>query len=309
VRLIPAIDLGGTYAKGAVIDQSGALRFSDSVPTPAEHGSAAVLDAVAAFGERLLAEARGMGGNPDVFGLAIPGIVDEDRGVGVFSANIGWRDLPVRDHIAERLGVPVVLSHDVRAGGVAEAVLGAGRGAGSVLTVPIGTGIAGAYVIDGQPYRGAHGAALELGHIPVPGFDGPCPCGRRGCLERYASASAIGERYRRAAAEAGIPEDEHIGAHLVQARAQSGEQLAQQIWSSAVSAIADALIIATTLLDPDRIVIAGGLSLAGEFLLAPLRDRFNTVPTMSGEVVDILPAELGSQAGVIGAAWLADNQR
>jgi glucokinase len=277
-----------------------------------------------------------------VFGFASPGIVDETRGMAVFSANLGWRDLPVRQILEQRLDIEVVLSHDVRAGGVAEACFGAGRGARTVLVVPIGTGIAGALIENARPYLGAHGASVELGHIPVPGFDGPCGCGRRGCLERYASASAIAERYRQALVGAGLPSvdaeqvksltgtglpgggadveqvlelartglpGEDIDAKRVQELAEGGDPLAIRIWDSAVAALGDALVVATTLLDPDRIVLAGGLSLAGPALLDPIRTRFTATPPLSGQPIEIRCAELGSQAGVIGAAHLARTRR
>jgi glucokinase len=306
MTLTPAIDLGGTFAKGAIVDEAGTILYEQSVPTDREAGPRAVIDRMGDFAASLVDRVREQtGDNPPAFGFASPGIVDETAGVAVFSANIGWRDVPLRSILAERIGIPVVLSHDVRAGGVAEAVLGAGRDSNTVLVVPVGTGIAGALIVDGQPYRGGHGASMELGHIPVPGFNGPCPCGRRGCLERYSSASAIGERYREAVADSGLPVLADADSKLVGELTAAGDPIAAQVWDSAIAALGDALVTASTLLDPDLIVIAGGLSLAGDALLEPLQIRFDATPPLSGAHIEIRAAQLGNQAGVMGAAYLA----
>ncbi len=135
-------------------------------------------------------KARGLGQTPVAAGVAIPGVVDEARGVAVFAANLGFRDVPLRDLVAERLGLPAALGHDMRAAGLAEARLGAGHGAEDVIFVGIGTGIAAAHVRGGHTNSGAHGAAGELGHIVVRPGGPACACGQRGCLETGASASA-----------------------------------------------------------------------------------------------------------------------
>jgi glucokinase len=127
--------------------------------------------------------------------VAVPGIVDEAAGLAVFSQNLGWRDAPLRDMIAERTGLPTAFGHDVRTGALAEARLGAGRGCGDSLFLTIGTGISAALLLDGRPYS-AHGYAGEIGHVDV-GRSEPCACGATGCLEAIASAAAIARRHSR----------------------------------------------------------------------------------------------------------------
>src|SRR5207245_1934226 len=137
-------------------------------------------------------------------GVAVPGIVDAERGVAVYAANLGWSDVPMRALLSERLdGVPVALGHDVRTGGLAEGRIGAGKGSDRFLFVPLGTGIAGAIGINGTVEAGAHGFAGEIGHVVVRPGGIPCPCGQRGCLERMASASAVSQAW---AAASGDPE-------------------------------------------------------------------------------------------------------
>jgi glucokinase len=224
-------------------------------------------------------------------------VIDETTGVAVWSANVGFRDVPLRDLVIARLELPAVLAHDVRGGALAEARLGAGRGAQRVWFVAIGTGIAAAYVRDGRTDSGAHGASGEIGHVVVRP-DGPeCGCGLRGCVETIASASAIARRYAQRTGET-------ISAADVVARATVGDPAAVEVWAEAIEALADGLRIGITLYDPNIIVLGGGLAEAGAELLGPLgsavRERltFQTMPSL-------VRAELGDEAGCLGAAQLA----
>jgi glucokinase len=210
---------------------------------------------------------------------------------------VGFRDVPLRELARTRLGLPTALGHDVRVGGLAEARLGAGRDAGHVLFVAIGTGIAAAHVVGGSAAAGAHGAAGEIGHILVRP-DGPrCGCGRPGCLEAVASAAAIGRRY---AELAGVP----ATAAEVADRAAGGEPLAGRVWREAVEALADGLATGQALFDVATIVIGGGLAQAGPRLLDPLRAALRERLTFHREP-RLVAAALGDEAGCLGAALLA----
>ncbi|WP_369185323.1 ROK family protein [Streptomyces sp. Y1] len=288
-----ALDVGGTRVKGGAADEDGVLRDTDSWPTGADRGPEAALETVLAAARALADRHR-----PAAVGIAVPGIVDEPSGTAVLAANLGWRRLPVRDRLAEHLGLPVVLGHDVRAGGLAEARIGAGRGSRDFLFVPVGTGIAAAVMSEGRAAAGSHARAGELGHLVVrPGGDA-CPCGGRGCLETVASAAAVARRYAAATGEHGATAED------VAARAAAGERAAVTVWTEAIEALADALTTAITLLDPERVVIGGGLARAGDPYLTALRAAvaerltFQTMPL-------ILPAALGDRAGCQGAALLA----
>ena len=301
--VVVALDVGGTGMKCALVGRDGTVRHAERHPTDAARGPGAVTATILDVAEDLADRARAQGLTPVAAAVVVPGVVDEAAGVAVWSSNVGFRDLALRDLVSGRLGVPAVLGHDVRAGGVAEARLGAGRGVRQVLFVAIGTGIAAAHVVDGRAYPGAHGAAGELGHVVVRPGGPDCGCGARGCLESLASAAAIARRY---AAAHGAPASGGgvSTAADVAVRAAAGEPLAAQVWREAVAALADGLLIAQALYDAELVVLGGGLAEAGEALLAPLRDALARGVTFH-RPPRLIRAALGDSAGCLGAALLA----
>ncbi|MFI5823925.1 ROK family protein [Streptomyces rishiriensis] len=299
MRHVIALDVGGTGMKAALVGADGALLHRARRATGREHGPDAVVDAILDFAADLREHGVEQYGQPAAAaGVAVPGIVDEANGVAVYAANLGWRDVPLRARLAERLGVPVALGHDVRTGGLAEGRIGAGRGADRFLFVALGTGIAGAIGVDGRVEAGAHGFAGEIGHVVVRPGGTPCPCGQHGCLERYASAAAVGEAW---AAASGDPDAD--AAHCAKAVAADDPD-AVRVWQRAVDALADGLITAVTLLDPRTLVIGGGLAQAGETLFTPLREAVRRRVTFQ-RLPEIVPAALGDSAGCLGAGLLA----
>ncbi|MFE9170929.1 ROK family protein [Streptomyces kebangsaanensis] len=299
MRHVIALDVGGTGMKAALVAADGSLLHRARRATGRERGPDAVVGGILDFAAELRAYgAAHLGGEAAAAGVAVPGIVDEERGVAAYSANLGWRDVPLRDLLAERLDAPVALGHDVRAGGLAEGRIGAGRGADRFLFVPLGTGIAGAIGIDGRVEAGAHGFAGEIGHIVVRPGGLPCPCGQRGCLERFASAAAVGQAWAEAC---GDPEAD--AAHCAEA-VESGDARARAVWQEAVDALADGLVTALTLLDPRTLIVGGGLAEAGETLFAPLREAVRRRVTFQ-KLPSIVPAALGDTAGCLGAGLLA----
>ncbi|MFD7875249.1 ROK family protein [Streptomyces sp. NPDC059766] len=311
MRHVIALDVGGTGMKAALVgaDTTPSGGTSPGPPvllhrarraTGREHGPDAVVEGILDFAAELRAHGERHFGEPAAAaGVAVPGIVDEQQGIAAYAANLGWRDVPLRDLLTERLGgIPVALGHDVRTGGLAEGRIGAGRGADRFLFVPLGTGIAGAIGLDGRVEAGAHGFAGEIGHVVVRPGGAPCPCGQRGCLERYASASAVSEAW---AAACGQPEAD--AADCAKAVA-SGDPNAVRVWRTALDALADGLVTALTLLDPRTIVIGGGLAEAGETLFTPLRDAVRQRVTFQ-KLPSIVPAALGDTAGCLGAGLLA----
>lgn len=269
-------------------------------PTGRERGPDAVVETVLGFAAELRALGAARYGVPAAAaGVAVPGIVDERAGRAVYAANLGWRDVPLRALLSERLGgVPVALGHDVRTGGLAEGRIGAGRDTDRFLFVPLGTGIAGAIGIGGRIEAGAHGGAGEIGHIVVRP-DGPeCGCGRRGCLETVASASAVGRDW------AAVCGDPLAGAADAAKAVASGDERARAVWQRAVDALADGLVTALTLLDPQMLIIGGGLAEAGDTLFTPLREAVRRRLTFQ-RLPSIVPAALGDAAGCLGAGLLA----
>lgn len=295
-RAVVAVDVGGTSMKGAVVGRDGSVLAAPWRATRRERGPAAVVEGIFRFATELVEQTRELTGQePAAAGLAVPGLVDEATGTAIYSANIGWRDEPLAELAADELGTPVALGHDVRAGGLAEALLGAGRGVDDFLFVPIGTGIAGAVVLRGAPYSGSRGWSGELGHVPVWPEGESCACGQRGCLEVYASAAAITRRY---GGGPGMRTEDVLG------RAVSGDPDAARVWREAVEALAIALAGYTLTLDPELLVIGGGLAECRERLLVPLRERLRARLALR-EPPPLAMAELGSRAAVMGAALLA----
>jgi glucokinase len=292
-EVLLAVDLGGTGIKAMLARPDGTALVETSRPTPHRDGAAAVNEVVA-VGRELLA------GSPVPaarMGLAVPGLVDGAAGIAVYSANLGWRRARVASTVADALGLPVALLHDVTAAGVAEHRLGAGRGVDDLLVVAIGTGIAAAVIAGGRPVLGGAGQAGELGHMVVRTDGRRCGCGRLGCLEAEASASAIarayGERTGRSV----------TGAAEVAARLDDDED-ARAVWAEAVAALADGLLDAGALLGTSRVVVGGGLSHAGDLLLRPLSAAMKERASVQ-VVPELVVAQLGSRGGVVGAALLA----
>ena len=286
-----SIDVGGTGLKCALVDSEHRVLLSERHPTGRERGPEAVVQTIIEVATGL----AGRGGAQAV-GVVVPGIVDEANGVARYSANVGFRDVPLRDLLRAKLGIAATLGHDVRAGGLAEARLGAGRGRSQVLVMPIGTGIAAAHVVDGVVSGGAHGAAGEIGHIVVRPEGPRCGCGQRGCLEAVASASAVQRRYA-----------ELTGVSLTAAQIAdrvAEEDHAAQIWRETVAALADGLLIGQALYDVELVIVGGGLAESGETLLAPLREAFRARAAFH-RVPEMVQAELGDEAGCLGAALLA----
>lgn len=292
------IDIGGSGIKGLLINPStGAVLASHRTDTPVAEGPAAVTATVAATARRLTELAASTAAEPPPVGVVVPGIVDEPCGVVRSAVNLGFLDLPLAANLGAAIGRPVRLGHDVRAGGLAEARFGAGMGKRNVLFVPLGTGIAAGCVVDGR-LLSAGGYAGELGHMVVVRGGEQCPCGQRGCLERYASAAAVARRYniRTGSAVSGSAE--------VVARIGAGDTAALAVLDEAVQGLATALLAAITLLGSAVVVIGGGLARAGATLMGPLAAELEARMTFHRRPL-LVTAELGDEAGAIGAALLA----
>ena len=295
--LVIGVDVGGTTIKAASLDAAGLEYGRSERPTPRHLGPDVVVDtAISAIVElraQLPEDARLRG-----VGVVVPGIVDAQEGIAVYAANLGWRDLPVRQIVAKAVDLPVVLDHDVRAAGLAELELGAARGLQEVILVALGTGIAAAVITRGQISAGATGRAGELGHLPVFPQGERCACGQRGCTENYASAAALSRRY---SAAAGLSD---ISAKEVISRAAAGDSVANGVCKDAVTALGRALVNYTLLMDPELILIGGGLAAAGAPLLDPLTREVQAGLTWRPAPM-ISTGRFGGDAGSRGAAILA----
>jgi glucokinase len=279
------LDIGGTTIKGGVVGPSGPsapLR----VATERERGPDAVVETVLTTCDRLLGQAASDGVAIHAVGVAVLGLVDEEAGVARWSTSIGWHDVPLQALIAERCGHAVALGHDVRAAALLEATHGVGQAHRHVLFVALGTGLSLASVHDGQVLTGETWRAGEIGQLGVP------------TLEDIASGRGIAHRYAEAIAVTASTADEVIGL------AARGDATAMSILDEAVDALAATLAVAVTVLDPGVVIVGGGVSLAGEPLLARLRPALGAALGWR-ESPPVVPARFGDEAGWLGAALLA----
>jgi glucokinase len=293
-RLVAAIDVGGTSIKSALVAED--LHVVHTLRTPTRR----VEDAVD-VGQivELIDELRAKAGDATVVGVGVaaPGIIDERLGVARAAVNLGWRDLPLRQLLADAAGLPVALGHDVRTGGLAEFTVGAATGVRNAMFMPIGTGIAAAFLVDGNRLD-ADGYAGEIGHIVVDPGGAVCGCGTRGCLETVASAAFIARHY---AERSGKPVTR---AAEVAAAVVAGDPDAVAVWARAIDGLTSALHTAITLLAPEIIAIGGGLSESGDTLMTPLRESLGQRLAFQREPT-LVRAALGDNAGCIGAGILA----
>lgn len=309
---ILSIDVGGTKILTALVSE-GRVLLRDYGPTCADEGTEGLVRRIAATA-RALEEQGGPKAQPVAAAAAIAGIIDTSRGVVTTSPNIPFiKDAPLRDMLQRVLGMKTVLLNDATAAAFGEHRAGAGRGTRNMMFITVSTGIGGGAIINGELYQGSSGAALEAGHMVIEAGGPLCACGNRGCLETLASGTAIA-RYAREAIANGrastIPENcggiDGISAEGVARAADGGDHLAQEVISRAAAYLGIGLLNLVHIFNPDMIVIGGGVSLMGERLLGPAREVVNSQAfRLPRQAVRILPAMLGVDAGIIGAAIYA----
>jgi glucokinase len=292
-----AFDVGGTDTKSALVDRSGRVLGLRRTPTPRhfDDPAGAVVSSLAALARETLDEVPDV--QPVAAGVSVPGLVDELSGIGIFAANLGWRDAPIREIAERELGLPIAFGHDVRAASDAECRLGAATAYGDVVVIMIGTGIASGLMLGGRPYAGG-GFAGEIGHSLSDRKGERCACGSIGCLETISSAGAIARRYT-AASGIAVP-----GALEVLAAAEAGEPTAVRIWDEALGALAEQLARLVAILAPEAVVIGGGLAQAGPALFEPLGERLDELLSFHRRPA-LVPAQLGEDAGLLGTALAA----
>lgn len=295
MRLVAGVDVGGTRVKSMLSDSDGSVVLSHTASTPERPGDA-VVDVITDTVSTLLdlARADGVDGALAAVGAVVPGLVDETSGMASWSANLGWRDLPLRQLLQDRFDVPVAMGHDVRAGLLAEFRLGAAQSAPDALFVPLGTGIASALLASGRVVAGSEWTG-EIGHVVVDPSGPVCGCGRHGCLEAVASAAALGKAWRALGRDG--------DAESLSRAVNEGDPEAIRIWQGAIDAIVQVIGPVCAAAGTRLVLIGGGLALAGATLLDPLRDRL--VHAIGHERVTVTQAALGDRAGALGATLLA----
>lgn len=311
-------DLGGTNLRAAIVDvQTGAVLHQSSIPTLARDGHDAVMMRMAALFKQLIQSAGLKKDEVRGIGIGVPGVLDLDKGETLLLPNLPgtWPHVPLRDTISNLTDLPVAILNDVRAITYGEWRFGAGRGVDSVAVLAIGTGIGGGLVIDGKLYMGIGGTGGELGHMVID-YNGPrCGCGNYGCLEAFASGPAIAAMGMKALAQ-GLTTQigalcaydlNRITPELIAKAAESGDEIAQEIYEKAGFYLGVAASSICVAVGPRRIILAGGVAQAGNLLLGPMERTMRArVHAMPVEQVEVVLAQLGNNAGVIGAAlWAA----
>jgi len=263
---------------------------------------------------REIEEARGKCPGAAAVGLGIPATINHDRGIAVSAVNLPLENLPIRDLIGERTGLPVFVDNDANVAALAEHLYGAARGAENAVMLTIGTGIGGGLILNGEVYRGATGAGSELGHTVIAMDGPPCQgnCPGHGCVETLASGTALG-REGRAAAErepdsalgAMLADGETIDGRAVTEAALSGDETARGVFDLIGSRLGVALTSFANIFEPEVFVIGGGVIAAGDLLLEPARRELEARALPPMKKIPVLAAELGSDAGMIGAAAMA----
>ncbi|MDR3012667.1 MAG: ROK family protein [Chitinispirillales bacterium] len=314
MKKVIGIDLGGTSIKGVVMGEDGAYGEALRIPTEAYKGGEHVLASIMS----LIGELLGTVGDQPVAGVGIgtPGFVDGDGTILGGAENLpGWKGVQIYAPITERYGLPVAAANDVTAVALAELKFGAGRGVKNIVCFALGTGVGGGIVIDGKLYAGSHGMAGELGHIVVETGGLQCACGQNGCLERYSSATGIVRLAIDYASSADVDtpfarlvrkNPAEITAKIVYEYVAQADSLAMKVHHTACEMLGRAAGIMMNALSPDRIVLGGGVMMAGDIIT-------NTVKTYAArsawpaifERCEVVPAQMGEDAGVMGAGALA----
>ncbi len=314
MRFVLGIDIGGTnLVVGSVAEDGSSLRALGSEPTQAEAGQRDVLDRLIALAKRTMAQTcREMPGAEIVgVGVGAPGPLDTKSGIVLLTPNLGWVNLPLRQIIHERLGLPAVLDNDANCAVLGEWWMGAARGSNTAIGITIGTGIGGGIIIDGKLFHGASDCAGEIGHTTIDTEGRRCKCGNYGCLEAYASGPNIALRAVEEISAGAVSRlADYVGGDLKQVTAQTvyqaahdGDDLALEVVNDTAKFLGTGIANLLNIFNPEVVVVCGGVTLAGDHLFVPLRRevaRRAFKPAVS--VCRIVPCELAGTAGVYGAA-------
>ena len=304
------IDLGGTNIKGGVINDAGEILREASRPTQVEKGAETIADGIAAL-IKDLEQGETFGG----IGLGCPGTVDDESGEVVCAFNLNLIHYDLRGAIKARTGYEIRLGNDANVAALAEATVGAGKGAHSTVVITLGTGVGCGVVLEGKMLTGYTGAASELGHMVIAEDGAPCTCGRKGCFEAYASATALirvtkeaMERHPESAMHAVARENGTVDGRTAFTAAQRGDEAAAEVVHEYVKYLASGVTNVVNIFFPEIVAFSGGIANQGEALLAPLRDEVRRQEFGGAYVkkhAKLVRCTLGYQSGIIGAALLA----
>ena len=307
------IDLGGTSIKAGLVDEQGKILCKATCPTLVERGARPVVDDMAKLSLEVIEKGGYTLDDVKAIGIGLPGIQDPRTGIVPFCTNLYWHEVPVIEWMQETINKPIYIGNDATVAGLAESVAGVSAGIENSVFLTLGTGVGGGIVLGGKVYSGTNGVGSELGHM-ITVIDGElCTCGNRGCWERYASATALIRMGREATEK--HPESriaasvngrlDDITAKTVIDAAKAGDEAANEVFERYVYYLCAGLVNIINFIDPEVIVLGGGVSHAGQFLLDAVNRRlpsmvfYKTMP-----YARVALATLGNDAGIIGAAML-----
>lgn len=310
------IDVGGTNVKIALVDSDGKIGYSNTIPTRAEMGYEYTINNMKQAIRDLLAETKLSAKDIEGIGFGLPGQVDFKSGIVRLITNIpGWVEIPLAKMIEDEFHIPTRIDNDVRCAALGELNFGAGKGCENLICITVGTGIGSGLIINGKLVRGASNAAGEIGHIKLQMHDGPiCGCGDTGCLEAFASGPSIvamAEEYIMGGKSTKYREmanGNDITPFIVAEAAKAGDPVARRIFTKMGEYIGIGMASVVNLLNPERIIVGGGVADAGDILMTPLKETLKKrAMKIAGETVEVVPAQLGNTAGVIGASLLIES--
>ncbi len=310
------IDVGGTNVKIALVDSDGKIGYSNTIPTRAEMGYEYTINNMKQAIRDLMTETKLSAKDIEGIGFGLPGQVDFKSGIVRLITNIpGWVEIPLAKMIEDEFHIPTRIDNDVRCAALGELNFGAGKGCENLICITVGTGIGSGLIINGKLVRGASNAAGEIGHIKLQMHDGPiCGCGDTGCLEAFASGPSIvamAEEYIMGGKSTKYREMANGGTitpFIVAEAAKAGDPVARRIFTRMGEYIGIGMASVVNLLNPERIIVGGGVADAGDILLNPLKETIKKrAMKIAGETVQVVPAQLGNTAGVIGASLLIES--
>lgn len=309
------VDVGGTNVKLALVDLNGKIVYSNTTPTRADLGYEHSITNIQNAIEELMKETNTNKDTIEAIGFGFPGQIDYQKGVVRLLPNMpGWVDVPVAKIMQDKFGITTKLDNDVRVATLGELKYGAGKGCENLVCITVGTGIGSGLVFNGKLIRGAKNAAGEIGHIKLTMGDGPiCGCGDYGCFEAYASGPAIvaeAKEYIKGGKSSKFKElaTEELSPYIVAQAALQGDAVAKRIYAKMGEIIGLGLTSVINLLNPEKVIIGGGVADAGDILFNPIRETIaKRAMPIQASAVEIVPAQLGNTAGVIGASLLIES--
>ncbi len=308
-----ALDIGGTKIAGGLVTPDGVVQRKKTIPTLAAEGGEAVMQRVLSLALEMVAEGTAENGlKPSAIGVGTGGQVSVDEGVIVHSTAVipGWAGMPVGRRLAEATGLPVRVDNDANVMALGEAIFGAGKGYSLVVGITVGTGIGGGIILDQRIFHGAHGFSNHIGHMVVRYQGRTCLCGKRGCLEAYASGKAMASEFRRRVGKGSLRLDlgldpENLGVKEISRLALSGHPEAAAVMEQGARYLGMGIASILNLLDPDIVVVGGGIAQCGEAYFNRIQETAHHQALEGMAATPIVPAKFMDSAGLVGAACLA----